>query len=244
MIKTILNKSIKKLGKNNYKIDDSISNYDLINIILSKLLPILRGLWLRLFLKESKGIVFLGKHTKIQFKSKIKLGKTITIGDNVEINALSKNGIIMGNNISINRNTIIECTGVIRNLGVGLVIGNNVGIAQNCFIQVRGEVIIGNNVIFGPGVSIFSENHVFSDVDIPIVDQGEVRKGVVIEDNVWIASGATILDGVRIGRDSVIAAGSVVNKDVLPYVVVGGVPAKIIKYRIMPSKIIKIENRK
>jgi len=184
-----------------------------------------------LSLKESKGVVFLGRRSKIKFKYKIKVGKTITIGDNVEINALSKNGIIIGNNVSIHRNTIIECTGVIRQLGVGLIIGNNVGIAQNCFIQVRGEVIIGNNVIFGPGVSVFSENHKFSDPDIPIVEQGEKRKGVVIEDNVWIASGATILDGVHIGNNSIVAAGSVVNKNVPPYAIVGGVPAKILKFR-------------
>ena len=231
LIKPILNNLIKKLGKNNYKLDSSLSSKDLLNIILEKAFPFLRGLFLRLSLKESKGIVFLGRHTKIKFKSKIKIGKTIIIGDNVEINALSINGIIMGNNVSIHRNTIIECTGVVRNLGIGLIIGNNVGIAQNCLIQVRGEVIIGNNVIFGPGVSLFSENHIFSDSDIPVVEQGELRKGITIEDNVWIASGAIILDGVKIGKNSIIAAGSVVNKDVPEYAVVGGVPSKIIKFR-------------
>jgi len=231
MIKNLLNKIIRKLGKNDYKIDDSLSAHDIITIILSKTFSVIRGSFLRLSLKESNGIVFLGRRSKIKFKYKIKVGKTITIGDNVEINALSQNGIIIGNNVSIHRNTIIECTGVIRELGVGLIIGNNVGIAQNCFIQVRGEVIIGNNVIFGPGVSVFSENHRFSDPDIPIVEQGELRKGVVIEDNVWIASGATILDGVHIGNNSIVAAGSVVNKDVPPYAIVGGVPAKILKFR-------------
>jgi acetyltransferase-like isoleucine patch superfamily enzyme len=231
MIKNLINKIIRKLGKTDYEIDDSLSAYDIITILLSKTLAIIRGSFLRLSLKESKGLVFLGTRSKIKFKHKIKIGRTITIGDNVEINALSKNGIVIGNNVSIHRNTIIECTGVIRRLGVGLIIGNNVGIAQNCFIQVRGEVIIGNNVIFGPGVSIFSENHVYLDPDIPIVQQGEIRKGVVIEDNVWIASGATILDGVLIGNNSIIAAGSVVNKDVPPYAIVGGVPAKIIKFR-------------
>jgi acetyltransferase-like isoleucine patch superfamily enzyme len=231
MIKNLINKIIRKLGKTDYEIDDSLSAYDIITILLSKTLSIIRGSFLRLSLKESKGLVFLGTRSKIKFKHKIKIGRTITIGDNVEINALSKNGIVIGNNVSIHRNTIIECTGVIRRLGVGLIIGNNVGIAQNCFIQVRGEVIIGNNVIFGPGVSIFSENHVYLDPDIPIVQQGEIRKGVVIEDNVWIASGATILDGVLIGNNSIVAAGSVVNKDVPPYAIVGGVPAKIIKFR-------------
>ena len=231
MIKTILNKIIGKLGKKDYKIDSSLSNGDMLNILLGRASSFLRGSFLRLGLKESKGIVFLGRRSRIKFKSKISVGKTITIGDNVEINALSKNGIKMGDNVSIHRNTIIECTGVIRDLGIGLTIGNNVGIAQNCFIQVRGEITIGSNVIFGPGVSIFSENHLFTDPDIPVVEQGEARKGVIIEDNVWIASGAIILDGVRIGKNSIIAAGSVVNKNVPEYSVVGGVPAKIIKSR-------------
>ncbi|MDC0552109.1 acyltransferase, partial [Flavobacteriaceae bacterium] len=126
---------------------------------------------------------------------------------------------------------IIECTGVLRNLGDGLIMGNNVGIAHNCFIQVRGNIQIGNNVIFGPNVSIFSENHNFSDLDIPINLQGESRKGVKINDGVWIGSRATILDGVSIGENSIIAAGSVVVKDVPPFSIVGGVPAKVLKQR-------------
>jgi acetyltransferase-like isoleucine patch superfamily enzyme len=106
-----------------------------------------------------------------------------------------------------------------------------VGIAQNCFIQVRGEVIIEDNVIFGPNVSVFSENHNFGDPELPVTVQGENRKGVTIESGVWIGTRSIILDGVRVGKNSIVAAGSVVNKDVLPYSIVGGVPAKLIKMR-------------
>lgn len=231
MIKKIIDKIINILGKANYHIDLSVSDYDLYIILKIKLLQLIRGLFLKLFLKESKGLIFLGKRTKIKFKSKIRFGKTTTIGDNVEINALSKFGISFGNNVSVLNNTIIECTGVLSKLGEGLIIGNNVGIAQNCFIQVRGRVKIGNNVIFGPGVSIFSENHNFNNLDIPISMQGETRQGVKIEDGVWIGTRAVILDGVTVGANSIIAAGSIVNKDVHPYTIVGGIPAKIIKYR-------------
>src|SRR6185437_562692 len=169
----------------------------------------------------SKGLLFLGPRCKIIHKSHLQLGKAINIGDNVEINALSIEGIRVGNNVSIHRNTIIECTGVMRSIGIGLTIGNNVGIAQNCFIQVRGKVIIGNDVIFGPGVSIFSENHNFTDLDKPIRDQGEKRIGVTIEDGVWVGSNTVILDGVIVGNNSIIAAGSIVNKNVEPYTIVG-----------------------
>lgn len=230
-MKKVINKIIKKLGRNNYQIDPSISELQLVFILYSQFIKLMRGFFLKIRVKNSKGFIFVGARTKIRFKSKISIGKSLQIGDNVEINALSKNGIQIGNNVSILKNTIIECTGVIRQLGEGLVIGNNVGIAQNCFIQVRGQVTIGNNIIFGPGVGIFSENHNFSETDKYINEQGESRKGVKIEDGVWIGTAATILDGVTIGKNSIIAAGSVVNKDVPPYAVVGGIPAKIIKYR-------------
>jgi acetyltransferase-like isoleucine patch superfamily enzyme len=174
---------------------------------------------------------FLVHRCKIIHKSNLYLGKTVNIGDNVEINALSRDGIRMGNNVSIHRNTIIECTGVIRSIGIGLIIGNNVGIAQNCFIQVRGKVVIDDDVIIGPGVSIFSENHNFSDPDTPIRDQGETRIGISIEEGVWIGAGATVLDGVIIGRHSIIAAGSIVNKNIPAYSIVAGIPAKIKKSR-------------
>lgn len=226
-----INKVIRKLGKTGYSVDKTMTGFDVIIIIRLRFWMLCRGLFLKLFLKKSKGIIFLGRRTKIIHCNKIRCGKSLTIGDNVEINALSKNGILIGDNVSILKNTIIECTGVIRELGEGLVIGNNVGIAQNCFIQVRGSVRIGSNVIFGPNVSIFSENHNYSDTTIPIMDQGATRKGVIIEDDVWLGSGSKILDGVTIGKGSIVASGAVVNKDIPPYSIVGGIPAKVLKTR-------------
>lgn len=231
MCKRILLKIFEKIGKGNYVLDSHLSNYDLAVILWGKGFELVRGLRIKFFLKGSSGLLFVGRRCKIRHKSKILLGRTVTIGDNVEINALSKEGIRIGDNVSILRNTIIECTGVIRNLGEGLSIGNNVGIAQNCFIQVRGKVVIGNDVIFGPGVSIFSENHKFDDPDLPVSVQGEIRKGVKVGDGVWIGARSVILDGVQIGQNSIIAAGSIVNKDVPAYTIVGGVPAKIIRAR-------------
>ena len=135
------------------------------------------------------------------------------------------------NNVSFGRNCQIECTGVLRELGESLVIEDGVGIAANAFIAVRGNVRIGKNCIFGPNVRIHSENHNFDDKNIPIRLQGATRKGVTIGEDCWIGSGVTILDGVNIGRGCIIAAGAVVNKDVEDYSIVGGVPAKLIKYR-------------
>lgn len=109
-------------------------------------------------------------------------------------------------------------------------VGYNSGIGTNCFIQ--GPAVIGENVMMGPEVLIFTTNHETKDLDIPMCKQGVTApKSVVIEDDVWISSRVTILPGVTIGSGSIIGAGSVVSKDVPPFAVVGGNPAKIIKYR-------------
>ncbi|MBK7212887.1 MAG: acyltransferase [Bacteroidales bacterium] len=231
MLKKLTIQIIRKLGRADYTLDPAIRSIDLITILRLKLGQALRGFWIKMFLAESSGLLFIGRRCKILYKSHISVGKTVTLGDHVEINALSKEGIKIGNNVSINNNSIIECTGVIRNLGEGLVIGNNVGIAQNCFIQVRGKVRIGNDVIMGPGVSIFSENHNYTETDAPIHTQGETRIGVVIEDGCWLGTKAVILDGVTLGHDSIVAANAVVNKSFPPYSIVAGVPAKLIKNR-------------
>lgn len=229
---SILNSIIRKLGKTGYTVDKELTTADTFIIVSGKVWCLLRGYYYKLFIKKSSGLLFVGKRCKIKHCSKIRMGRTITIGDNVEINALSRQGIVMGNNVSIHRNTIIECTGVIRELGEGLVIGDNVGIAQNVFIQVRGKVTIGSNVMLGPNSSIFSENHGFDRTDISMVEQPTIRKGVVIEDDVWLGTRSVILDGVVVGKGSIVAAGAIVNASVPPYSIVGGVPAKIIKSRI------------
>ncbi len=230
-MRRLLNKIIQKLGRENYEIDPSISSFSLFVLLVSKSSQLMRGLLLKMTLCHSAGLIFKGRHCRISHRSQITVGRTLILGDYVEINALSKHGVRIGDNVSIQKNTIIECTGVIRDLGEGLVIGNNTGIAQGAFIQVRGKVVIGNDVIFGPNVSIFSETHNFDDPNVPIHLQGETRKGVTIEDGAWIGTRAVILDGVTVGRNSIVAAGAVVTKDVPPGSIVGGVPARVLKQR-------------
>jgi acetyltransferase-like isoleucine patch superfamily enzyme len=228
-LKFILNKLIEGLGRVDYQIDSSISNFEIINILYIKFREILRGFTYKLFFRKSTGLLFIGKNVELSYCSRISCGKSLTIGNNVKIIALSKNGIVIGNNVSILNGSIIDCLGVYNNIGEGLSIGNNVGIGQNCFIQVRANVEIRSNVIFGPNVSVFSENHIFENSSIPIVKQGVTRKGVIIEEGVWIGTRSVVLDGVTIGKNSVIAAGSIVNKNVPPFSIYGGVPARLIK---------------
>lgn len=231
MFEAVINNLIRKLGRKNYKVDPELSYSHLFQILIQRSFQIVRGLRYKIFFNKSNGLLFVGKKARILYPSLITVGRTVIFGDFIFINALSKNGIKIGNNFSLGNNSIIECTGVISNLGESLIIGNNVGIAQNCFIQVRGSVKMGNNIIIGPNVSIFSENHNFENSEIPILEQGVTRKGVKIEDGVWIGTRSIILDGVSIGRNSIIAAGSVVTNDVPEFTIYGGVPAKFIKSR-------------
>lgn len=113
-------------------------------------------------------------------------------------------------------------------------IGDNCLINHNNVFQAGkkiGKIEIGNYVHTGANVMIFAFNHVFENTNIPSILQDYQDIDVVIEDDVWIGAGVVMLAGVRIGKGSIIAAGSVVNKDVDPYSIVGGVPSKFIKNR-------------
>lgn len=109
-------------------------------------------------------------------------------------------------------------------------IGNNSGIGINA--RLHGEVTIGDNVMMGPDCIIYTSNHAFDRTDIPMNQQGfSSAKKVIIGNDVWIGGRVIILPGVKIGNGAIIGAGAVVTKDVPPYSIVGGNPAKILKYR-------------
>ena len=161
MIKFFLN----KIGKSDYIIDKNIKSNDLFNIIFNRIIMLIRGIVYTFKIPNSNTIKFMGSSIKIEFGNKVKFGKNLFLGDNVKIMALSEKGINGGSNVTIRRGTTIDCTGIYSKIGEGLVIGNNVGISDNCFIQVRGSVIIGNDVIIGPNTSIFSRNLNALDLD-------------------------------------------------------------------------------
>jgi len=109
--------------------------------------------------------------------------------------------------------------------------GDRVSINRDCTIHAGGGVSIGNDVLIGPKVVIYSQNHVFQSFDKPINEQGYDFRKVVIEDDVWIASGAMIMPGCRIGRGAVIGAGTVVRGTIPELAVVLGNPGTIVKFR-------------
>lgn len=133
----------------------------------------------------------------------IKIGANSTIKDNVQL--VTYNGTIqIGRNVTLNPYSIIYGHG-------GVSIGNDVMIAAHCVLV--------------------SSNHSFISIEKPMRLQGGTAEGIIVENDVWIGARVTILDGVTIGKGSILAAGCVVNRDVPPFSIVGGVPARVLKTR-------------
>lgn len=136
-----------------------------------------------------------------------------------------------GGDIEIGESCEILDGVMLLSYGGTIKIGSGCSINPYTIIYGISKTTIGNNVLIAGHCMIIPAQHTFKDRNQTIKSQKISSKGIVIEDDVWIAHGCSILDGITIGQGAVIAAGSVVNNDVPPYSVVGGVPAKIIKMR-------------
>lgn len=155
--------------------------------------------------------------------------------------------IMKGDHVLIAPTAVMECRGG-GNIYIGneteildgvllLTYGGNISIGARCSINAytviygHGNTTIGDDVLIAGHCMIIPNQHVFTSKEIPIRLQGNSSKGIMIENDVWIGHGCSILDGVHIGTGAVIGAGSVVTKDVPDFAVVGGVPAELIRMR-------------
>jgi acetyltransferase-like isoleucine patch superfamily enzyme len=207
-------------------------NYDILTTLYRLSFFYLRGMIQRLYFKRSSGWVLVGKGASIRYARHLSVGRDFIVEDYAEVNCMTYRGIIAGDRVTIGKHAIIRPTNIYGSaIGEGLKIGNNSSIGPYSYIGCSGFIEIGDNVMMSPRVSIYAENHIFDHPELSIKEQGVKREFVKIEDDCWIAANTVILAGVTIGRGSVIAAGSVVTKDVPPYSIVGGVPAKVIKSR-------------
>jgi acetyltransferase-like isoleucine patch superfamily enzyme len=201
----------------------------------------LRAVLYRLILKMD-GLAAIESGVRLRFANHIHLHRGAYLDQGVYLHACP-NGIEIGENTIVMHGAVLHVYNFRGLPHAGIQIGRDSLVGEYSVIRGQGGVVIGDRVYTSPFTQLLAVNHVFDDPNRPFIDQGITAEGIVIEDDVWLGAGAVITDGVRVGRNSIVAAGAVVTKDVPPYSVVGGIPAKVIKTvgkdeRVNPERII------
>lgn len=213
--------------RNKSKIDTRVSQKDALAILLRYIIHGLRGVLIH-SQAPSKLNIF-GKNVAILCKRRFKIGKHCIIGNNISISCLGTDGVVLGNSVSLGDYSKLVVSSDLTNLGHYIRIEDGVGIGEFSRVGGSGGVTIGRNTIIGQYFSCHPENHIFTDINKPIKQQGTVRAPIIIGEDCWVGAKVTILAGTNIGKHSVVAAGSVVSGNFPPFSVIGGIPAKIIK---------------
>ena len=222
-------------GDPSYCIAGAYTVHQLAAVLWQRGRQLLRGFALPMRARGVRQPVFRGRRVVVEHAYALTSGPGLILEDGAVIHALSRDGIRLGRNVTIGRSAVLTCTGALSNLGVGIRIGDRSAIGAGSFVGGQGGISIGDDVIIGPGLRIFSENHNYDSLDRPIRAQGETRLGVTIADDCWIGASVLILDGVSVGKGCVIAAGAVVTRNILPFTVSAGVPARPVRSR-QPGK--------
>jgi acetyltransferase-like isoleucine patch superfamily enzyme len=142
---------------------------------------------------------------------------------------------------SMGKNNFIMA-GVLLQNPSNIYLGDNVTINRFCILGGHGKLSIGNNVMIAANCNILTANPGFDNLDRPMMRQKEVTAPVTIADDVWLGVNVVVVAGITIGRGAIIGANAVVTKDVPAYAIVGGVPAKVIRYRSKVAKGIKFKD--
>ncbi|MGI6680667.1 MAG: acyltransferase [Bdellovibrionota bacterium] len=187
----------------------------------------IRILVYKIFLKKLGKKSYFGKNVEIRNPSKIKIGKKAIVDDNVLVDARGENA-----NIDIGDFTLIGKNTMIISKNADIKLEDGVNISSFCRIASESKIHIGKSTLISAYSYIGPGNHsIKADENSQRASEKmDIKGGVYIGDNCWVATRATILDGVKIGNNSIVAAHSFVNKDVPENVIVAGTPAKIIRY--------------
>jgi acetyltransferase-like isoleucine patch superfamily enzyme len=179
-----------------------------------------------LFKNVGKGVSF-GKSITVRHPHKISIGDNVAIDDYCVLDAkgLDNNGITLEDNIFIGRNSILSCK------NGDIVLEKNVVVGFNSEIFSGSRVVIGENTLIAAYVYIIGGGHDYSRVDIPVSEQEKPSYGIKVEKNCWIGAGTMVFDGVTVGEDTIIGAGAVVSKDIPPFSIAAGMPARVVKSR-------------
>ena len=192
-------------------------------LLRSKFYPLILG-------HVGRNVTF-GTGVVVRHPKKIIIGDNVVIDDQCLLDAkgTDNRGIMIGDGVFIGRNTILNCK------NGDIILGNNANISSNCMIFSASEVRVGADLLMGAYSYLVGGTHHFDDPTIPVLHQKRSSRGIRLESGGWLGAHVTVFDGVRIGRNVVIGAGSVVHRNVLDYAVAGGSPVTIINKRKVPE---------
>jgi acetyltransferase-like isoleucine patch superfamily enzyme len=211
-----------------------VGRYCLEQLVIASVgwIPTLLGIGIRAcvyrLILTMRGLVAIESGVRLRFANNIILGKGTYLDHGAYLHACP-HGIHIGANCLVLHGAVLHVYNF-RDLPDSMIrIGDDCVIGEYTVIRGQGGVTIGNRVYTSPFSQLISVNHVFDDPQRSFREQGITAEGIVVEDDVWIGSGAIITDGVRVGAGAVVAAGAVVTQDVPPHTVVAGVPARVIR---------------
>lgn len=179
-----------------------------------------------LFFLRRKGFVMSG--ARVRYAKSFYNEGLFTLETGSLIDCYSDDGLRIGQNFKLGRNSIISLPGSFLSKGSTVEIGNNVGIGDFSYIGGEAPVKIGSDTISGQYLSVHPENHTLTNSDL-FRESKTSKQGIEIGSNVWIGAKVTVLDGSIIGDNTIIAAGAVVNGQFPSGSVIAGVPAKLIR---------------
>jgi len=191
-----------------------------LGLVLRKLLyPLLLG-------SVGRGVVF-GQDVVLRHPHKIRLGDGVTVDDLVVLDAkgTSNRGIDVGRGVFLGRGTILSCK------DGDIAIGDHGNFGFHCEVFSGSSVTVGKHGLFAAQSYLVGGGHEFEREGLAVIDQPRSSRGIVLGDNVWLGTGAKVLDGVTIGSDVVVGANAVVNADLPDGAIAAGVPARVLRLR-------------
>jgi acetyltransferase-like isoleucine patch superfamily enzyme len=191
-----------------------------LGLVLRKLLyPLLLG-------SVGKGVVF-GQGVVLRHPNKVRLGDGVTVDDLVVLDAkgTTNRGIDVGRGVFLGRGTILS------GKDGDITIGDHGNFGFHCEVFSGSTVTVGKHGLFAAQSYLVGGGHEFEHHALAVIEQPRSSRGISLGDNVWLGTGAKVLDGVRIGRDVVVGANAVVNADLPDGAIAAGVPARVLRLR-------------
>jgi acetyltransferase-like isoleucine patch superfamily enzyme len=173
-----------------------------------------------------RGVVF-GQGVVLRHPHKIRIGRGVTIDDLVVLDAkgTSNRGIDIGDGVFLGRATILSCK------DGDITLGDHTNLGFHCEVFSGSSVTVGRHGLFAAYVYLVGGGHEFEKADVAVIDQPRASEGIALGDNVWLGTGAKVLDGVTLGSNVVVGANGVVTADLPDGSIAAGVPARVLRTR-------------